>query len=119
MDKKLSTIPLQKWTLDLLNNQINSAKTSDNAVTLSFEELKKHMMEQKLHNETLIENYMKNHEIPRREKDFEYNTFLSDKERLFNEWKKTKELGKLHEYLHHKVPEKLQTSQDDIYTIYE
>ena len=85
---------------------------------MSFEEFKKHNNEQTQYNQHLIEEYMKNHDIPRKEKEFAYNTYLTDKGNLKNEWRKSKDINSLLNFLQFKTPENLLTSEDPIYTIY-
>ena len=118
MNSKDSYNVLKQFTQTLVNNTINSGKTSDIALNVSFEEFKKHITEQSQHNQFLIEEYMKNHDIPRKEKEFEYNTYVTDKANLKNEWKKNKDINSLLNYLQFKTPENLLTSKDPIYTIY-
>mgnify|MGYP003327802703 CR=1 FL=1 len=83
---------LNKFTKDLINNTINSAKTTDIALNISYEDFKKYNEEQKQYNAHLIEEYMKNHDLPRKEQLSTYNTYLTDKANLKSEYNKTKEL---------------------------
>lgn len=109
---------LTKFTKDLINNTINSAKTTDIALNISFEDYKKHNEEQKQHNQYLIEQYMKNHDIPRKENIASYNIYITDKENLKSQFNKTKDTNDLMNFLQFKTPEALLIPQDSIYTIY-
>ena len=102
----------------IINNTINSGKTSDISLNVSFEEFKKHTEEQKNYNQFLIDEYMKNHDIPRKEQLFSYNTYLTDKANLKTEYNKTKDTNDLINFLQFKTPENLLIPQDPIYTIY-
>jgi predicted ATPase len=109
---------LKKCTNTLLDNTANSGKTSEHAVSIAFEDFKKHLIEQKEYNETLIENYMKNHHLPRKEKTFAYETYMTDTLHLRNEWKRTPDAAHIIEYLRFPKPAEIMTSTDPIYTIY-
>ena len=109
---------LTKFTKDLINNTINNAKTTDIALNISFEDYKKHNEEQKQYNQHLIEQYMKNHHIPRNENMAAYNIYLTDKQNLKTQFNKTKDTNDLMNFLQFKTTEILLISQDSIYTIY-
>ena len=109
---------LQSFTHTLINNTMNSGKTTDVALNVSFEEFKKYTEEQKQYNQFLIEQYMNNHDIPRKEQEFAYSTYLTDKANLKTEFNKTKDMNDLINFLQFKTPENILTPQDPIYTIY-
>jgi ribosomal protein S4 len=109
---------LNKFTKDLINNTINSAKTTDIALNISYEDFKKYNEEQKQYNAHLIEEYMKNHDLPRKEQLSTYNTYLTDKANLKSEYNKTKDTNDLINFLQFKTPESLLVQKDPIYTIY-
>jgi hypothetical protein len=118
MDTRPSYKLLKTFTQTLLNNTANSGKTSDIALSVSLEEFKKHTEEQKEYNSYLIEEYMKNYDIPRKENEFAYTTYLADKENLKKEWKRTKEMNHLIDFLQFKTPQNLLVAKKSIYTIY-
>ena len=109
---------LKTFTQTLLNNTANSGKTSDIMLNVSYEDLKKHINEQKEYKQTLTEKYMTNHELIRREKLFAYNIYVSDKATLKNEWQRTQDIGALHDFIKFAPPENLLKPQDPIYTIH-
>jgi hypothetical protein len=101
-----------------LNNTANSGSTTDNAVQISFEEFKKYTQDKQRYEEELTENYKKNHDIPRKEKELAYNIYLIDRERLRDEWKANKDMRHLLEYLQFKKPDNIELANDPIYTKY-
>jgi len=118
MDKRPSYIILKKFTQSLLENVVNSGKTSDIALNISFEDLKKNMNEQSQYEQFLKDEYMKNHDIPRKESEFAYSTYVTDKGNLKNEWKRSKDTTKLMDFLQFKAPENILLAKDPVYTIY-
>jgi hypothetical protein len=100
---------------DMLKNKMATQLVKTN---LAFEDFKKHTEEQKLYNQFLVEEYMKNHHIPRKEQEFAYNIYTADKGRLKTTWQESKDIGKLNEYLQFKIPDPVLLPKDDIYTIY-
>ena len=109
---------LRKCMQTFLNNCANSGRTTDNAIQISFEEFKKYTQDKQRYKEELIENYKKNHDIPRKEKELAYNIYLIDRERLRDEWKANKDMKHLMEYLQFKKPENIELANDPLYTIY-
>jgi hypothetical protein len=118
MDKRPSYIILKKFTQSLLENVVNSGKTSDIALNISFEDLKKNMTEQNQYLDFLREEYIKKHDIPRKESEFAYSTYVTDKMNLKNEWKRSKDISKLMDFLQFKLPEDVILVKDPIYTSY-
>jgi hypothetical protein len=109
---------LKKCTQTFLNNNANSARTSDNAVTIAFEEFKKFTIEKQQNEEMLIDNYKKNHDIPRKEKEFAYEVYVTDKLNLRDEWIRRKDMRSLMDFLQFEKPENIELANDPIYTIY-
>jgi len=109
---------LKKCTNTFLNHTANSSKTTDHAVTFALEELKQYTTEQKEYKQKLIEDYMTNHHIPRKEKETAYDLYKTDSLYLRNEWKRSRDTAHVIEYLQFPKPEIITKPQDPIYTIY-
>jgi hypothetical protein len=108
---------------DLLHNCTNNLLSmkpavTNNALTISFEEFKKHYEAQKQYNEELVQEYVKNHHVPRKEKELAYSTYVTDKGYLKNLWNESKDRSKLLDYLQFKIPESVLVENDEIYTMY-
>jgi hypothetical protein len=119
MDTKKKQAPgftiLYKSVNDLLSMK---PEITTNALQITIDEFKKNYEEQKAYNEELLQEYVKNHHIPRREKEVLYDTYVTDKGYLKNVWNETKDISKLFDYLQFKIPEPVLTEKDYIYTMY-
>ena len=109
---------LQKCTTTFLNNNANSAKTTDNAVQIAFEDFRKYTIEKQQNEQQLIEKYKNNHHIPRKEKEEAYNIYITDKLHLRDEWVKNKDMRSLLDYLQFEKPDNIELANDPIYTIH-
>lgn len=80
---------LYKWTTDLLNHQSNPVKTPLENTIISFDELRVAHQEKNEFMNQLHDEYEKNHNVPRLEKEERYNQFCQAQLELLSEWKKT------------------------------
>jgi len=113
--KNLGFTLLYKCTNDLLSMK---PSVTNNSFAISFDEFKKYYEEQKQYNEELLQEYVKNHHIPRKEKELLYSTYVTDKNYLKNLWNEKKDVSKLYDFLQFKIPEQVLSEEDSIYTMY-